>query len=118
MRDNNANTKQFNQWINRITGTSSVASRHYFASSQYVFPTKEMYSKMQATGYWTRQYEDLRRQYEDLRRPFNPPTMTTDVWICPITAPSEDRIHPTQKPNRIIKTILETSIKSNGGGGE
>jgi len=54
MRDNNANTEQFNQWINRITGTSSIASRHYFASSQYAFPTKEMYSKMQATGYWTR----------------------------------------------------------------
>lgn len=28
------------------------------------------------------------------------------------------RIHPTQKPIRIIDTILQTSIKPRGGGGQ
>ena len=40
--------KEFNDYINKITGTKSVASRHYFTYSQWVFPTKEIYKKLQS----------------------------------------------------------------------
>ena len=126
MKDHNANTEQFNQWINEVTETKSVASRHYFAVSQYVFPTFENYAKMRATGYWQyhkggdireeyeglrEEYEGLREEYEGLRRPFNQDRYLTDVWECPICAPNEDRIHPTQKPASIIRRMLRTSSR-------
>ena len=111
MEEHGWNTEQFNEWINGITGTRSVASRHYFAVSQYTFPTKEIYEKMRATGYWTAQYEELRQQYEELRRPFRATKLMTDIWTFPICSPSEDRIHPTQKPKDLIARILSTSTR-------
>lgn len=115
---------EFDAWINEVTGTKSVASRHYFSDSQYVFPTKEIYEKMQATGYWQRpyeneksdydglvvEYEGLRNEYEKLRRKFHPPQNYTDVWRSAITINEDgEQVHPCQKPQKILRIPIETS---------
>ena len=103
--------EEFNQYINTITGTASVVSRHYFPDSQWVFPTAEIYAMLQTTGFFQREYEELRREYEELRRPFSPKSNFTDVWTFNITSGLEETIHPTQKPLALITRIVETSSK-------
>lgn len=103
--------KEFNEYINAVTETSSVVSRHYFADSQYSFPTPELYAKLQTTGFFRREYEDLRREYEDLRRVWNNDIEAKDVLSYPII--SGKTIHPTQKPDAIIRYLLERSSKEN-----
>lgn len=102
--------QQFNEWVNNITQTASVASRHYFADSQWSFPTKEMYQRLQTSGFWCREYEDLHREYEDLRREyedlrytFNNQKTHHSVWNYEI---AERNGHFTPKPVELIKNIL------------
>lgn len=120
--------------VNILVGTASMAGRHYFANSQWCFPIKEHYERMQLTfnvvfkklrtveeaGKMTNpelaevlrsNYEVLRSNYEDLRRYFSPKQDYTDVWTTNITQSSEEQFHPTQKPISIIQRMVETSTK-------
>ncbi|MDD2625945.1 MAG: site-specific DNA-methyltransferase [Candidatus Methanomethylophilus sp.] len=101
----------FNDYINAVSETSSVVSRHYFADSQWVFPTRDIYKKLQTTGFFQREYEELRQEYEELRRPFAPKENYTDVWEMPITSGKERLGHPTQKPIKLIERIINTSSR-------
>ena len=108
-----------NVYLNEITGTKSVVTRHYFADSQYCFPTLELYEKLRKTGFFMRKYEDLRRDYEDSRRDyedlryiFNLQTGHTDVWSVDFYKERRHG-HPTQKPFDLLKRIVLTS--SNAG---
>ena len=103
--------EEFNQYINQVTNTASVVSRHYFPDSQWVFPTAEIYNLLQTTGFFKREYEELRREYEELRRPFNQKINYTDVWTINIIGGKETVEHPTQKPLELIARIVETSSK-------
>lgn len=111
MKDKGMKTfAEFDRFINEVTDTRSVVSRHYFADSQYDFPTRELYAKMQGTGYWLRDYDDLREEYESLRRTFNPARNFTNIWTTPLTTTMEGgTVHPTQKPIKILRRIIETS---------
>jgi site-specific DNA-methyltransferase (adenine-specific) len=111
---------EFNKYINAVTETSNVVERHYFADSQYVFPTAEMYAKLQTTGFFSRdedlrrEYEDLRREYEDLRRPFNNVHQLTDV----IKHSQESHIskefdHDTVKPLGLMEKLIATITREN-----
>lgn len=111
-KHNNFKTEQeFKEYIDKITNTRSIVSRHYFADSQYVFPTKELYSKLQTTGFFTREYEELRREYEELRRVWNNIETATDVLRFPII--SGNTIHPTQKPLNLISYLIQRSSNEN-----
>lgn len=120
--------EQFNIYIRKITNTSSVVDRHYFADSQYCFPTKEIYKKLQTTRFFKRPYKDLRKEYEDLikeygdlmkkyedsRRPFNNVFKFTDV----IKAAQEVNIskkydHDTIKPITLISKFIRITTKEN-----
>jgi site-specific DNA-methyltransferase (adenine-specific) len=68
-----------------------------------------MYKRLQTTGFWGREYEELRREYEELRRVFNPQKGITDVISMPIVTIKENTDHPTTKPPRIIKPLLLAS---------
>ena len=103
-----ATDKDFNDYVNKITDTRSVVSRHYFTYSQWVFPTKEIYAKLQTIN-----NEVFKKEYEDKRRAFNPKKNHTDVWTYNITSSSEKTQHPTQKPKALIRRIIETSSNSN-----
>lgn len=108
--------EEFNEYINEVSNTSSVVSRHYFPDSQWVFPTKGIYNKLQTTGFFKRgyeelrkEYEELRMEYEELRRTFNITKNYTDVWDIPIMGGNETVNHPTQKPLKLIERIIRVS---------
>ena len=108
--------KQINQLLEVDDSGGGMAS-HYFSSKQgfkqWALPTKEMYSKLQKTGYFQRAYEDLRREYEDLRREyeslrytFNNQKTHHSVWNYEIA----DRIdHATPKPVDLLENIIRHS---------
>lgn len=120
--------------VNTLVGTASMAGRHYFANSQWCFPIKEHYERMQLTfnvvfkklrtveeagkmsnaeisDVLRSNYEVLRSNYEDLRRYFSPKQDYTDVWTTNITQSSEEQFHPTQKPISIVQRMIEASTK-------
>ncbi len=104
---------EFNKFINKLTNTASVVERHYFADSQYVFPTKEIYTIMQNTGFWQREYEELRREYEELRRPFN--ALDQYKFDC-LKFDQEAHItknydHDTVKPETLTRMLILTSSR-------
>jgi len=121
--------EQFNEYMNKISDTKSVVSRHYFTYSQWVFPTKEIYQKLQSINneifkkeyeifkkeyeIFKKEYEIFKKEYEEKRRTFNPKKNYTDVWTYNITSSQEDCVHPCQKPIALIRRIIETSSKEN-----
>jgi len=114
--------KAFNDYVNEITNTKSVVSRHYFTFSQWTFPTKEIYEKLQSINenifekdykVFQKEYNDLKKEYQSRIRTFNPRKNYTDVWSFNITSSKEDTIHPTQKPLQLIKRIITASSNEN-----
>ncbi len=108
---------QFNRFIDEWTNTKSVVSRHYFADSQWIFPTEKIYKRLQETGFWKRKYESseqeykgLRQEYESLRRPFNNAiNKYSDVLKFSQEAHiTKNYKHPTQKPPTLSKVLIET----------
>jgi len=107
--------KQINKLLGTAHNCGGMAS-HYFSTmdgyKQWDFPTKDMYKKLQTTGYFTREYEELRAEYEKLRYTFNVgnvlalPYGNSNVWYFPI---DKDRDHITQKPVKLIENIIEHS---------
>jgi site-specific DNA-methyltransferase (adenine-specific) len=90
---------------------------HFFSIGNkiWMLPVKKLYEKLQTTGFFGREYEDLRREYEDLRReyedlryPFNLQPGHTDVWHFNFYKEHRHG-HPTQKPFDLIKRIVLTS---------
>ena len=104
---------EFNEYVNKITDTRSVVSRHYFTYSQWVFPTKEIYTRLQSINneVFKKEYEVFKKEYEVKRRTFNPPKNYTDVWTFNITSSQENTQHPTQKPIKLIRRIINVSSK-------
>ncbi len=92
--------------INILVGTASMAGRHYFADSQWCFPIKEHYQKLQTTGFFNREYEDLRREYEDLRYTFNNQKTHHSVWNYEV---AKKLGHITPKPVAMIENIIKHS---------
>ena len=102
----------FDKFVDELTGTRNVVSRHYFADSQYCFPTEQHYRSLQTTGFWQREYEDLRREYEDLRRPFSNTLRLCDVMEFSQEAHHTGRWgHPTQKPPTLCRALIQTCSK-------
>ena len=120
--------------VNLLCGVVSVAGRHYFANSQWCFPTEEHYVRMQLTfnvvykklltvedaskksnqeliDMLRKDYDVLKKDYDMLRRPFHQGKNFTDVWDFPIMNQKESVGHPTQKPIALIRRIIETSSK-------
>lgn len=102
---------QCDEYLNEITNTKSVVTRHYFADSQYCFPTLELYKKLRLTGFFVRNYEDLRKDYEDLRRPFNFTKGMYEVFDIPIINGKENTEHSTTKPIEVITRLVKTCMK-------
>lgn len=106
--------EKFNQYINEVTETSSIVSKHYFSDSQYCPPTEIIYKKLQSTGYFRREYEDLRREYEDLRRYFNNKNNLYDVIRCSQESNITKKFdHDTIKPIKLTIQLIETTTREN-----
>ncbi|TET81374.1 MAG: hypothetical protein E3J43_00865 [Candidatus Heimdallarchaeota archaeon] len=59
-----------------------------------------------------KEYEDLRKEYEDLRRPFNNKIKHGEVIKLPNYETTEFK-HPTIKPRKLCKDLIETSSREN-----
>lgn len=101
--------RQFEQWVNEVTQTSSKVSRHCWADSQYELPTEAQYCALQSGGFFRREYEDLRREYETLRRPWNNDKRAREVLTFNTAPPP--LIHPTQKPVGLLAYLLQRSTR-------
>ena len=102
----------FNVFINDWTNTANVVSRHYFSDSQWCFPTKEIYRRLQETGFWQREYEGLRQEYEGLRRPFDNVFKLTDVFkFSQESHITKNYNHETVKPDKLTQAIILTCSK-------
>lgn len=105
--------EEFNIYIRKITNTSSVVDRHYFADSQYCFPTAEIYKKLQTTGFFRAEYETLRAEYETLRRPFDLSLYDLND-IIPESQESHISMaydHETIKPLTLTKKLIQTTTR-------
>ena len=62
---------------------------------------------MRKTGFF-------RRDYEDLRRVFNPKRGLYELFDIPIISGDENTPHPTQKPVALIEKLIEASSMEGG----
>lgn len=65
------------------------------------FPTKKLWEKLQKVL-------DFDLEYEKVAQTFNPQMGLTDIWRD-IDFYKENRIHPTQKPLKLIKRLIQAS---------
>ena len=100
-------TSETDEYLAKITDTSTIV-RHYFGDSQWSLPTKEMYEKLQKTGFFNKEYEQLRQEYEQLCRVWNNEKDALEVLNFP-TVMEKGKIHPTQKPLSLISYLIERS---------
>ena len=114
--------KQLNEFLNELTDTSSVVSRHYFCDSQWVFPTEKIYKKLQSTGFFPlpydnlrngfneemKGYDDLKLGYESMRRTYNY-QQTYEIIDIPIVNKNDNTDHTTTKPIKLIEKLIKAS---------
>ncbi len=81
-------------------------------------PTQAQYELMRnylnglnGSQYLRREYEGLRREYEDLRREFKLPMSDEETNVWNFSPELSGRLHPTQKPLKMIESILRTSTR-------
>jgi len=124
--------KQFNEMFSELYNKIGCRDRsvieHYFSEMQWVFPFKEIYEKiLQKTGFFQRDYEELKREYksliftfnvDDIRLKRNPKDkrdfkndkqLLPNVWYYNCKDEMAKIDHPTPKPLGMIKTIVKAS---------
>jgi DNA modification methylase len=111
---------------------SNRMGTHYFTKSQWQFPTKEAYEKLQAfakgNGFkrdydeLKRDHDDLKRDHDELKREFygtrayfdNLHDSMTDVWQFGRVTGEERHGHATPKPVAMMARIMESSLPPGG----
>ena len=123
-------------WNNKIVadffGFHPRMADHWFSKSQWSFPQKEQYERLQdaAKGKaFKREYDDLKREYDDLKREYddlkrewyetrayfnNTHENMTDVWEYPRVQGEERWGHATPKPVDMIARIYKSSSPDDG----
>jgi site-specific DNA-methyltransferase (adenine-specific) len=81
-------------------------------SHEYVIPTKDNWIKLQETGNFRKEYEELRKEYEELRRPFNNERFYGDVIRIP-NYETGNHEHDTPKPEKLTREIILISSRPN-----
>ena len=120
--------EQFSELYNKVGCRDRSVIEHYFSEMQWVFPSKEIYEKiLQKTGFFQKNYEELKKEYNSLVYTFNIDEIRTkrnprdkrefknDKQLVPNVWYSNDKTemmiaeHPTIKPLEIIETIIKVS---------
>jgi DNA modification methylase len=77
-------------------------------------PRRELYEKLQSTGFWTKPYEQLKKEYEELREKFDGDRYThnldenhNNLWSY--KTENTGKYHACQKPLTVIQRIIRTS---------
>jgi len=94
---------------------SDLIAKRYFGTSQWELPTKEMYLKLQTTGYWQKEYEELRKEYEELRRPFANYFKLQEIFRFSNEAVKTGAKydHDTVKPETLTRALIMTCSRPN-----
>ena len=94
---------------------SDLIAKRYFGTSQWELPTKEMYLKLQTTGYWQKEYEELRKEYEELRRPFVNHFKLQEIFRFSNEAVKTGAKydHDTVKPETLTRALIMTCSRHN-----
>jgi len=94
---------------------SDLIAKRYFGTSQWELPTKEMYLKLQTTGYWQKEYEELRKEYEELRRPFANYFKLQEIFRFSNEAvkTGSKYDHDTVKPETLTRALIMTCSRVN-----
>ena len=100
--------------------------QHYFTKSQWCFPTKEAYAKMQAFGKeygaFGKEYEEIKKQYEEIKKQWyetrayfdNTHDNMNDVWHITRTSEKEKALtggHATPKPIALCSRAIKSSSR-------
>jgi DNA modification methylase len=104
---------------------SNQMGGHYFTKSQWLFPTKEAYEKLQAFAKgkaFKRDHDELRRDHDELRREFhatrayfdNAHDNMTDVWEFKRVTGEERHGHATPKPVEMMQRVMRSSLAIGG----
>lgn len=81
-------------------------------SHEFVIPTKDNWTKLQETGNFRKEYEELRNEYEELRRPFNNELHYGDVIRMP-NCETCNYEHDTIKPEKLTRALILTCSRPN-----
>ena len=94
---------------------SDLIAKRYFGTSQWELPTKEMYLKLQTTGFFGKEYEELRKEYEELRRPFNNVFNLQEVlnFSNEAVKVGNKYDHDTVKPETLTRALILTCSRPN-----
>lgn len=94
---------------------SDLIAKRYFGFSQWELPTKEMYLKLQTTGFWQKPYEELRKEYEELRRPFVNHFKLQEIFRFSNEAVKTGAKydHDTVKPETLTRALIMTCSREN-----
>lgn len=91
---------------------------HYFTKSQWIFPTKEAYDKLQqfAKGdAFKRDYDELKREFYSTRSYFDSGhDKMTDLWPAPRVMGEERHGHATPKPLELMQRVMKSSAPEQG----
>ena len=110
------------KWNNKIVagffGFHPRMADHWFSKSQWSFPQKEQYEKLQekAKGKaFKREYDDLKREFYATRAYFdNTHDNMTDVWEFQRVTGEERHGHATPKPVVMMERVMKSSLPEGG----
>ena len=111
--------------VKELITIDSTRVSHYWAKSQFEFPTKKSYLKIQNyckennIDAFKKDYEELKKDYEELKKAFydtrayfnNTHDNMTDVWNYARVSGKERHSHATPKPVEMMERIIKTSSK-------
>jgi len=109
--------------LREMCDTYGSTCSHYFGFSkrnkeQFSIPTKEKYELLQKTGFFNRdyeelrkEYEELRKEYEELRRPFSNFLNLNEVLQFN-TNTNKTYQHDTIKPEKLTRALMLTCSKA------
>ena len=111
--------------VKELITIDSTRVSHYWAKSQFEFPTKKSYLKIQNyckinnIDAFKKDYEELKKDYEELKKAFydtrayfnNTHDNMTDVWSYERVSGKERHNHATPKPVEMMERIIKTSSK-------
>jgi len=111
--------------VKELIAIDSTRVSHYWAKSQFEFPTKKSYLKIKNyckennIDAFKKDYEELKKDYEELKKAFydtrayfnNTHDNMTDVWNYERVSGKERHNHATPKPVEMMERIIKTSSK-------
>ena len=96
-----------------VTGRGDGMFRHYFKDTQFEIPTEAVYNAVFRPFGFVREYESLRAEYESLREYHRTDEGHCNVFRHPAPAGCK-KIHPTQKPEAILRRLIRVSCPPGG----